>query len=541
MKIVAAVSALGAAAGGLLAQPPPAVDAALRQIGPEAIRDDMRVLADDRLEGRRPGTSGYDLAARYVADRFESIGLKPLFDGRYFQQVPLRRAEAIEGDTTLTFSRASKRAQLVFARDFVTSGDVHRETFSVTAPVVFAGFAVAAAELGYDDYAGVDVRGKVVAFLPGQPSRLGPAPPEWFAPLDVRVEAAIERGAVGMLFLAPDDSFPWETSIALARHGTTSWMRAADEPSRPSRPMAFGVLSVAAARELFRLGSRDFAGTASRLNAGERQSFDLPVTVSFAGRSRHVPLDSPNVGAVLPGSDPRLRQEYVVYTAHLDHLGRGKPMDGDDIYNGAIDNASGVAALLSIARAFAAGPEPPRRSILFLSTTAEESGGVGSDYFMTHPPVAAADIVAAINIDAPTLMRYPPYSVSALGAGDSTLRVVAEQAARQLGLRVKPAPMAFRSDSLLFILHGVPALRLIDGVETDRAGVDREKLMRDWIARVYHTPRDDTNQPLDFDALVTHAQMNFLIGYQVAQEPGRPRWNPGDFLGRRFGRGRDQR
>lgn len=252
-------------------------------------------------------------------------------------------------------------------------------------------------------------------------------------------------------------------------------------------------------------------------------------------RSRHTTVTSPNVGAVVRGADPILKDEYVVYTAHLDHMGRGRPVDGDDIYNGAIDNASGVAAMLAVARAIVSLPERPRRSILFLATTGEEAGLLGSKYFTAQPPVPLANVVAILNMDGATLMRYPLFRVTARGGEHSTLGLTAESAGRQLKLEVTQADAGpLGSDHVPFLLRGIPVLWVTAATDTGRPDIDGEKIRAEWMAQIYHTPKDDLNQPLDFEPAATLAQLNFLIGYQVARDEERPRWKPGDFFGEKF-------
>ena len=335
--------------------------------------------------------------------------------------------------------------------------------------------------------------------------------------------------------LSPDNSFPWERNLQFAYQGLTRAIGAAGSPQEPSKPIAVAVLRFEATTRLFEMASLDLESVLSRHDEGRAQSVVLPVTVAMRIRSRHTTLHSPNVGAVVRGVDPRLKDEYVVYTAHLDHVGRGRPVNGDDIYNGAIDNASGVAAMLAVARAIMSLPERPRRSILFLATTGEELGMLGSKYFTAHPTVPLADIVAVVNIDGATLMLYPLYRVTAQGGQHSTLGVTAENAARQLKLEITQAAAPTLSDQGPFLLRGIPVLWVTAATDTGRPDIDGEELTSEWMAQIYHTPNDDLNQPLDFGPAAALAQLDFLIGYQLAQDDDRPRWKPGDFFGEKFG------
>jgi Zn-dependent M28 family amino/carboxypeptidase len=252
-------------------------------------------------------------------------------------------------------------------------------------------------------------------------------------------------------------------------------------------------------------------------------------------------MESPNVAGLLRGSDPRIRDEVVVFTAHLDHLGIGEPVNGDSIYNGALDNASGSAALLEVARAFARLPKPPRRSVLFLAVTAEEKGLLGSDYFAEYPTVPSERIVANLNLDV-LAMLYPLRQVVPMGAEHSTLEATVKRAASQMGIELGPDPFPeevffVRSDQYSFVRRGVPSLFLFWGFKSD-SGVDAAARFREWGRTRYHTPQDDLSQPMDLEAGARHAQINFLVGLDVANADGRPAWKPGDFFGRTFGRGR---
>jgi Zn-dependent M28 family amino/carboxypeptidase len=262
---------------------------------------------------------------------------------------------------------------------------------------------------------------------------------------------------------------------------------------------------------------------------------ELPVTGTIRIRATHSTRASANVGAVLPGSDPDLKDEFVVFAAHLDHVGRGRPVNGDDIYNGAIDNASGVAEMLAMAEAVAELPERPRRSMLFLATTGEEIGGLGAKHFVANPPVPLSDVAAFVNVDGPTLMLFPVTGVNAMGGSHSTLGRVAATTATQLGLRItQSASPARAGDQGPFILRGVPSVWPIAEAGPDRTGVDEAARERELNRRIYHQPGDDLNRPLDFGAAVTMAMFDLLLGLQVAREPERPQWNRGDFFGYRL-------
>jgi Zn-dependent M28 family amino/carboxypeptidase len=273
---------------------------------------------------------------------------------------------------------------------------------------------------------------------------------------------------------------------------------------------------------------------------GHPEAFDLPVKLAVKTASRQRKVESPNVIGLLPGSDPQLRDEYVVLTAHLDHVGIGEPVNGDRINNGAYDNASGIAIMLEIARAFAGLPRAPRRSLLFLAVTGEEKGLLGSDFFLDHATVPAEAIVANVNLDM-VLMLHPLIDVVAFGAEHSSLSRVVERATSRLGVKLSPDPIPeevlfIRSDQYPFVRRGIPAIFVVSGLETPDPSVDGKKLLQEWMRTTYHSPGDDMGQEIDFDAGAKFARVNFLASYLVASDDARPTWNPDDFFGELVGR-----
>lgn len=527
----------------------PAVNAALEQIQPEVICAHIRFLADDLLEGRGTGTRGYQLAANYVAAHFEALGLEPAgTNGSYFQAVPLRKVDVIPSKSSLMLVRGDQSQTLKYAEDYMMEGEFLRNEVSVAAPVVFVGFGVTAPELDYDDYAGVDVRGKIVAQLFGAPASFPHSQRAYYSLRALKAENAVAHGAVAILtFHTPEREkmWPWEWLVPQFKMGAMCWL---DEEGAPHSG-SVGVLPEIRGRSLLsRAGAEAlFAGAPQLLEevfaaaeANEPPVFDLPVEARIRMVTRHKQMESSNVAAVLRGSDPQLRKEYVVFTAHLDHLGVGEPVEGDGIYNGAVDNASGTAVLLEVARAFASLPQPPRRSVLFLGVTGEEKGLLGSEYFAQYPTVGLKSIAANVNIDCAVMNRVL-LDVVAYGAEHSTLGQVVEQAASRMGLLVSPDPQPeevvfIRADQFSFVRKGVPAVFAVGGFQTGDPQLDGAAMMKEWWQNIYHRPKDDFSQPLDFEAGAKLAQVNFLIGYQVATEARRPTWNPGDFFGQKFGR-----
>lgn len=510
-----------------------------------ALRAHMRYLADDLLEGRGTGTRGQLLAAKYVAEEFEAAGLEPAGTaGTYFQTVPFREITVDPARSEVSISRGGEKAALHWGEDFAMGGDPLSPDSSVEAPVVFVGFGVVNRGRGHDDYGAVDVKGKIVAMFPGAPSTFPAEERAHFASTREKTREAVARGAVGILVLQTADSeraLPWARTVIGVGLPSVRWLDANGVPNDSFQEMRGRVLlSSAAAERLFAGAPKAWDQVLKDAAAAKPQSFALPLTARIHSVSRHASITSPNVVGVLRGSDPELSKEYVVYTAHTDHLGIGTPIHGDSIYNGAVDNASGVTALIEMARAFAALPKPPARSLMFLGVTAEEKGLLGSDYFAQFPTVPQKSLVADVNMDGASVF-YTFKDVVALGAEHTTLAEVVARDAAKLGLLVSPDPMPeqvnfIRSDHYSFVRQGVPSVNLSEGLQAKDPRVDGRKFVENWIETRYHAPSDDMDQPLDFDAMVQFMQIAFLVGYDVAQERAKPVWKSGDFFGNLYGR-----
>ncbi len=523
----------------------PVVAAALQTIRPEAIRAHVGFLADDLLEGRGTGARGHLLAAKYAAAQLEATGLRPAGTaGTYFQQVPLRQATVKTEGSSVTIKVGGKVQALKHGGDCLVGADFLKTTSAVTAHVVFAGWGTTAPERKHDDYAGLAVRGKIVALLMGAPASFSGTARAHYSSRLLKFKNAADHGAVGVLTLRTREEERRIAWAALLRHAAFPSMRwvAPDGRVDGALPSLQGtaLLGPPAGELLFEGAKPSLAEVFEAAKGEVLHGFELPATVSITTTTAHTSVESPNVVGLLPGSDPALAHEYVVYTAHLDHLGVGGPIDGDAIYNGALDNASGVAGLLEVARAFATLPQRPRRSLLFLGVTAEEKGLLGSDYFAHYPTVPIADIVADVNIDG-LLMLYPLKDVVGIGAENSSLGRTLERAAGRLGLAVSPDPTPeevffIRSDQYSFVKQGIPSIFTDAGFGSAAPGVDGGALVQRWMTTRYHSPRDDFAQPMDFEAGAKLAQVQFLIGLMVANETDRPAWVPGDFFGETFGR-----
>lgn len=520
-------------------------EAAMKQIRPAAIRAHMRFLSDSLLQGRAPGTPGYDIAARYVATELEAMGLRPAGDkGTWFQDVPLRKAVADEPGSSLALVRDGKEETLARDVDYVFSGDVLREDSSVEAPVVFAGFCVTAPNQKYDDFAGVDVKGKIIACISGAPARFPSTERAYYSDGVIKAKNAVVHGAVGILgFMPPEEQkrYPWAWLLPQVQAGDMRWL---DEKGMPhdSFPELRGgaLLNQSGTEKLFAGAPKSLDQAFADAKASKPQAFALPVTARLHRVSKQTDLHSPNIVAELPGSDPALRDQYVVYTAHVDHLGLCPPVKGDNVCHGAVDNASGTAALLEVAHAYASLPRAPRRSIVFVFVTGEEMGLLGSDYYAYFPTVPRKDIVANVNIDGAPGIYYAMKDVVPLGIEHSSLSKDVDAAVKQLGYSISPDPMPeevlfIRSDQYSFVLQGIPAVNIMDGVKASDPKINGLELLKKWLVTRYHTPLDNMDQPLDYDSAARATELNFLIGYEVAQEAQVPTWNAGDFFGSTFG------
>jgi len=517
----------------------------MRQISPFALRAHMAFLADDLLEGRGTGTRGYDLAAHYVATQFAALGLEPAGEsGSYFQPVPLRRADLIESAASAALLGPGGTKKLTYETDFIFSKDpVHEET-RLEAPLVYVGYGVTAPEFDYDDYAGVDVRGKVIVYLRGGPPRFPHNELAYYSDQDIKLRNAVERGAVGALALRTPRSssrFPW-SRVALNNHVPGMYWMKPDGGVAGAFPeiQVSGTLSESGAAKVFARAPHTLDEVFKAAEESRPLAFDLAYSGRFQRKTRHSQVQSPNVVGLLPGWDPRLKKEAVVVSAHLDHLGIGGVADGDSIYNGAYDNASGIAVMLELAKAIKSLSRPPKRSILFLAVTGEEKGLLGSEYYAEYPTLPLETLVADVNLDM-FLMLHPFLDVIAFGAEHSTLDRSVRRAAGALRVlvTVDPEPQEtifIRSDQYSFVKKGIPSVFLVGGHDAGDRGHHGREIDDAWSRDVYHSQKDDMTQQIDFEAGARFARLNFHLLMDVANEQKRPEWNAGDFFGKRFGR-----
>lgn len=518
-----------------------AASAAAQPFKAEAIKAHMRFLADDLLEGRGTGTRGYRIAANYVAAQFDAAGLEPGADGNWFQEIKFLETVP-DAASTVTLTREGADPVTMRAFDtFVTSGDPLKGEAIIEAPVVLAGYGVTAPDLKYDDYAGLNARGKIVAVFSGAPATFPNAVRAHHSSSLNKLENAAKHGAAALIVLtSPKEAqrSPWPRVVRGSKLGSMHWLRPDGTPHAVNRALSTTLTFGLDGTKLL-LGGEASAVFAT-LDRPKPYAGSLGLRARIQVMSTHRTLTSPNVVGVLRGSDAVLRDEYVVYSAHLDHIGITEPVEGDRINNGAFDNSTGIASIIEIARAFAALPKRPRRSILFLATTAEEKGLRGADYFANNPAVPIESIVANINIDMLMLIRRTR-DLIAHGVDNSDLGDLAKKVASEMKIEISadrtPEEVVFvRSDQYAFIRRGVPALFVNNGYKAADPAVDVAEAGKLWRRTRYHAPSDDLSQPIDYSAALLPVEFDFRLGLAVANRDARPRWKRGDFFGETFAR-----
>lgn len=522
----------------------PSLEDGLALINRDRIEGHLRYLSSDEMLGRMTGSAEYDKAAAYVAQHFEDIGLEAGGeDGSWFQAVPMLARRIDVDSASVVFHQDGVEKAQRWKEDFVMGGDVVRPETNITAEVVFVGFGIDAPEMNYSDYDGVDVNGKIVAMFGGAPDTFSHNERAYYSSGLTKAEEAVARGAVGVVGLrsrTDQGRYTWKrvSENAGVRPGM-SWINLSGDAANFFPELQGGAtINVPPAEQLFSRAPISFEDALDAADAGQTLSTPLGTEVTLARSTEHESITSPNVIGVLRGSDPELANEYVVFTAHLDHVGTGVPIDGDHIYNGMYDNAMGSSILIETARAFAAMPVPPKRSVIFIALTGEERGLVGSDYYAHYPTVPSDSIIANVNLDMPLLL-YPVGDIIAFGAEHSSLQGVIDGAiaAEDFDLAEDPMPeevIFVRSDQYSFVKQGVPSVFLVPGFTSTDPDIDGESLWRGFLSTYYHQPSDDMTRPIDWPSALRFARANVRIGYAVAEDTTRPTWNEGDFFGDKF-------
>ncbi len=534
----ALLAALALAAGPPQGSPGSAAAARAELVidGP-LLRAHVRFLASDLLEGRGPATRGDELARAYLASQLEALGLEPAAPGGgFFQKVPLVAVTA-RAPQTVTFSAGEKRLDLRTLSELVALPGVQApEARLDAAEVVFAGYGITAPEYRWDDFKDLDVRGKVLLVMNNDPED----DPDLFAGKTrlyygrwtYKYEEAARRGAAGAIIIhtTPSAGYPWQV-VQTSSSGTQFELPDEGEPRLQVRAWA----TEEASRRIAALGGHDLDALRAAAQRRDFRPVPLGVRLSLRLENSLERRESANVLAHLPGRDPRLGRELVIYSAHHDHLGvkPGVKPGEDAIYNGAVDNATGCAAVLAVARAFRELPRPPRRTVLFAFVAAEEQNLLGSRWLARNPPVAPGRIAADVNLDALKIFGRTRDVVS-LGLGRSTLDRVVAAAARLQGRVVKGDPFPdrghfYRSDHFSFARAGVPSAYLGSGIEVvgRPEGWGRQR-SDEYTARDYHQPSDELRDDWDLSGMVEDARLAFQVGRLVAEESEMPRWNPGD-------------
>jgi Zn-dependent M28 family amino/carboxypeptidase len=501
-------------------------------ISADRIREHTKFLASDLMEGRGVGTRGGDLATEYIANQLALAGAKPAGDkGTYFQAVPLTGVET-KPDATLSANGIDFR----WADDFVGISPLQEPDVRLEAPAIFVGHSITAPEFKWDDFKGVDVSGKVLVLFTNEPPSTdpkffdGPAL-TYYGRWTYKYEEALRHGARGAIIIhtTPTASYGWDVV-------RSSWGRenALVRRAPGEKALAFtGWITREAGDKLLGLSHHTVDELLAASEKPDFKPIDLGVTIRAHIPSKVRPIESRNVAAIIPGSDPKLKDEAVIYSAHWDHLGIGTPVNGDAIYNGAIDNATGCAILLELAHVWGSLPQKPRRSVLFLAVTAEEDGLKGSEYYAGHPLIPNAKAAIDLNYDA----LYPwgkAKDVVITGAERTTVWPAAQQMARRLGLEISQdtAPGAghyFRSDHFSFAHAGVPAFSIEHASEfAGKPAGWGKTAYEEYNSKHYHEPSDEFQADWDFTALAQAAQFGYLLGIDVANQARLPDWRPGE-------------
>jgi Zn-dependent M28 family amino/carboxypeptidase len=505
----------------------------------------IKFLADDLLEGRGTGARGGEIAAKYIAAQLEAVGAKGAGEnGSFFQPVSLVGVKADPG-TVLTISGASGSESFKFADDFVAFTGAQTESVDVDADLVFVGYGINAPEQKWNDYKGADTdyRGKILVMLvndppatTAEPNLFGGKALTYYGRWTYKYEEAARRGAAGVILLHTDQSagYPW----GVVRTSNGSWRFDIARTSNDTTPfLQFrSWVTDDAAHRLMKLAGQDLDALRAKAATRDFQPVKLGLKGKLNLKSEVKRVAAPNVVGVIEGSDPQLKNEYVVYSAHWDHLGIGAPnKDGDTIYNGALDNASGVAVVLAIAETIARMPvsERPKRSSLFLFPTAEEQGLLGAEWYSKHPVVPLDKTAANVNLDSMNVLG-PTADFIPLGAERSSLKSVVEAVARDMKLRVssdsRPEQGSFyRSDHFPFAKVGVPSISLKEGDEyVGRSKEWGEEQFKAYNTAHYHQPSDEMRDTWDFRGMIQEGEIALAIGRMISDMPEKPKFNPGD-------------
>jgi hypothetical protein len=515
-----------------------AVLAAEPEFSADRIRAHVSFLADDLLEGREAGTRGHEIAASYVASQFGVLGVKPGGqNGGYFFKVDLLESSLTGPAPTFTLTTGRATQTLKHRGNVFLRGPIAGGTVNLSAPLVFVGFGMTDAAVGYDDYKGLDVRGKIAVALYGSPKGINSEIGAHLQSEQSRVAA--EHGAVAIINVMTRVSaraFPWQQLIARTTDESTTWVRRDGTPFDPGYGLKAAVaIEQKAAESLFVGAPTTLAQVLEEADqtGGRPQGFELKATGKITVATKVRRFSSPNVVGIIEGSDPKLKTDYVVLMGHADHIGVKQDGTGDRINNGALDNAAGTATLIEVARALAVASDRPRRSVLIVANTAEEKGLLGAESFAHTPTVPIERMIAAVDLDMPMLL-YDFTDVVAYGSTHSTLKSVFEKTASAMGIKLSPDPMPeqavfVRSDHYTMVKQGVPAVMLATGMANGG-----DKAWATYLSSHYHQPSDDLSLPIVWKAGAKFAEFNYRVVRALADADGRPQWYSKDYFGDLF-------
>lgn len=516
---------------------PPAAQKAMNAIDPEKIRATVKYLSDDALQGRGTGQKGGDMAADRIAEQFKSYGLLPAGDaGTYFQKINFFGVTTDPKETHFAFvPKSGAEIPLKFADDYIANDDTHAMKSEIDAPLVYVGYGIEAPEYHWDDYKGTDVKGKVLLMLVNEPPSDDPnffkgKALTYYGRWTYKYEEAARRGAVGVVLIHKTDmaSYGWE----VVRNSWGGEISLLQDDTAPKLQSA-GWIQLEVSRKLAQAAGMDLDKMMADANSRNFKPVELPVRVKGTIVSHVRSFTSRNVVGKVKGSDPKLENQAILYTAHYDHLGIHPDEPGDNIYNGAEDNATGCGILLELARVIAASPEKPKRTVIFASVTAEEQGLLGSKYLGQHPPVAARNISLDLNYDDIQPLGIPEQVVVS-GAERTSAYPLVEKVAKEFGLAIQPdnhpeAGHYYRSDHFSMARVGVPAFSVNEGALFK--GHDLawgEEKQRDYVAHRYHQPSDEYRPDMDFRTDAEMAKFGLILGWEVANQPSLVSWKPGD-------------
>jgi len=492
----------------------------------------VKVLANDNMEGRETGSPGLKKAEGYVVEQLKQSGLQPAGTNGFYQPIKFVSRQVVEKDSSAALVRNGKQEPLSIGEDAIFNTRVDLAP-QVEAPLVFVGYGLSVPEKSYDDLAGQDLKGKVAVILSGSPAEMPAALASHYQTAKERWRSLQAAGVIGVIGLINPASMdvPW-SRIALNRNHPSMDLADPEFDDTKGEKVAM-TFNPAHADKLFEGSGHTFEELAAL--AKDRKPlphFPLTASIKTKVKLETKQLESSNIIAKLPGSDPQLKNEYVVLSAHVDHIGIGEPINGDRIYNGAMDNASGTALLIDVAASLKTSSQKLKRSLLFVFVTAEEKGLLGSKYFAAHPTVDPHSMAADINVDM-FLPINPLKVLTVYGLEESDLGDDARQVAEARGLQVEPDPQPLRnifirSDQYNFIVHGIPALAMGVGSTTE----EEKKNKKDWLTRRYHAPSDDLDQPIELSAAAGYEEVVRGLLVKVADGPGKPQWKSDSFFRR---------